>query len=147
MKHSPPSQAEADLAISLSGVIEDPDAQVARMNVYYRSGSDGKFEDAPVKFAMRKFNVDIPAAFVKPGLVEYYLEALDSRGVPVATRGDAEAPLRVTVAGDDDSVVTSPWLWVPVGLAVVAAVVIPIVVVVAGGSTSDSTVTVNVFER
>lgn len=146
IKHAPPSQAEADLPISLSGLVEDPDAKIARLNVYYRTGSEGKFEFAPVKFAMRKFSVDIPADFVRAPIVEYYIEAVDTQDVPMATRGDAEAPLRVRIAGDDGGVVTSPWLWVPIGLAVVAAVVIPIAVVFSGGS-SESTVTVNVFER
>ncbi len=148
IKHSPPAEAESGLAISLSGLIEDPDAEVARLRVYYRTGTDGKFEFSPVKFTMRKFTVDIPADFVASPTVEYYIQALDNNGLPVATKGDAEAPLRVRIPGDEGGgIITSPWLWVPVSLGVVAAVVIPIVIVLAGGSTAESTVTVNVFEQ
>jgi hypothetical protein len=147
IKHSPPAEAEAGLAISLSGVVEDPDANVARLRVYYRTGTDGKFEFSPVKFTMRKFTVDIPADYVSSPTVEYYIQALDQNGLPVATKGDAEAPLRVRIPGDEGgSIITSPFLWVPVGLAVVAAVVIPIAVVFASAST-ESTVSINVYER
>lgn len=150
IKHAPPAEAESGLAISLSGVVEDPDAKVSQMRVYYRTGQDGKFEFSPVKFTMRKFTVDIPADFVAPPTVEYYIEALDGNGVPVATKGDAEAPLRVRIPGDEEGgALTSAALWVPLGVGVAVAVAVTIGLVVGGVFTSgsDSTVMVNVFER
>jgi hypothetical protein len=144
IKHSPPSQGEPGAAISLRGVVEDPDAQVSRLQIFYRAGSSGKFTSRSVKFAMRRFSVSIPASIVEPPLVEYYLQAVDKQGVPVASRGDAEAPLRISIQ-EETSVLESPWFWLPVSVAVVAAVVIPVVVVTT--STSESTVSVNVFER
>jgi hypothetical protein len=144
IKHAPPSESEPGVAIALKGVVEDPDAVVSRLQIFYRTGSSGKFVSKPVKFAMRKFKVTIPSSVVEAPLVEYYLQAVDRQGVPVATRGDAEAPLRVSVV-EDTSVVESPWFWLPVGVVVVAAVVIPVVVVTT--SSSESTVSVNVFER
>jgi hypothetical protein len=152
IKHSPPAEAEAGLAISLSGVVEDPDAKVAQMRVYYRTGTDGKFEFSPVKFTMRKFTVDIPADYVESPVVEYYIQALDGNGLPVATRGDAEAPLRVRVPGEEGGALSAPALWVPVGIgiAVTLAVTIPLALFFSGnlgGSQGESTVTVTVFER
>ena len=39
----------------------------------------------------------IPASAVKPPYVAYYLLATDARGVPLASSGDADAPLRIPV--------------------------------------------------
>lgn len=144
IKHTPPAQVDEGASISLSGTVEDPEASVAKVNLYYRAGSSGKFQTAKVKYAMRKFSVDIPSDVVEPPLVEYYLQAVNEDGLPVATRGDAEAPVRVAVP-ESGGVLSSPWFWIPVSIAVVAAVIIPVVIVAT--AESDSTVTVNVFER
>jgi hypothetical protein len=92
---------------------------------------------------MRKFSVDLPAEAVEPPLVEYYIEALDKKGLPLATRGDAAGPLRIAVP-EGGGVLTSPWFWIPVSVAVIAAVVIPVVIV--STASSDAVVRVNVFE-
>src|SRR5690606_15799459 len=55
IKHSAPAQVESGLGISLTGNIEDPKAVVAKVVLFYRTGSSGKFETAKVKYAMRKF--------------------------------------------------------------------------------------------
>lgn len=145
IKHSAPAQVSSGLTVSLDGKIDDPDAVVDRVILFYRAGTDGKFEQKRVSFAMRKFTVDIPGDAVEPPLVEYYIQAVDTDGLPVATRGDVENPLRIAVPEEGGgSVVESPWLWVPVSLAVVAAVVIPVVIV--STQQRDSTVTVNVFD-
>ncbi len=142
IKHIAPDQVEPDAVVGLQGTIDDPDVQIARMRLYYRTGSSGKFKSARVKYAMRKFTADIPAATIQPPIVEYYFEGLDKSGLPVTSRGDAELPLRIAVA-DSVSVLESPWFWIPVGATVVAAVVIVAVVATSGG---ESTVTVGVFE-
>jgi len=142
VKHTSPAQVDPGASISLEGEVNDPDAIVSKVKLYYRKGTEGKFKTARVKYAVRKFSVEIPSSVVEPPLVEYYLEALDETGLPVATRGDAASPLRVAVT-DDGSVLTSPWLWVPVGVTVVAAVVI---VAVVASSSGESAVTVSVFE-
>lgn len=139
IRHSSPAQIKKGSALALSGEIDDGEGLVAQVRLYYRQGSTGKFASEKVKYAMRKFSVEIPAKSVRPPLVEYYLEALDDRGIPVSTRGDVETPLRVAVP-ETGSVLTSPWLWVPVSVAVVAAVVIPVVIL----SSQTSTATVNV---
>ncbi len=145
IKHTAPAQVSSGLTVSLDGKIDDPDAVVDKVILFYRAGTEGKFEQKRVNFAMRKFTVDIPGDAVEPPLVEYYIQAVDTDGLPVATRGDVENPLRIAVPEEGGaSVVESPWLWVPVSLAVVAAVVIPIVIV--STQQRDSTVTVNVFD-
>lgn len=148
IKHSAPAQVESGLAVSLTGNIEDPKAAVAKVVLYYRSGSSGKFKTAKVKYAMRKFSAEIPGDAIEPPLVEYYVQALDENGLPVASRGDAELPLRIAVP-EESSAISSPALWVPVGLGVVATAVVTGLVIgaAAGLFTSESTVSVNVFEQ
>jgi hypothetical protein len=144
IKHTAPAQVEAGEAVRLEGTVEDPDAQVAQLLLFYRTSGADKFEKVKAKYAMRKFTVEIPGGAVEPPLVEYYLTALDKGVLPVATFGDAEAPQRIAVP-ESGGVLTSPWFWIPVSVAVVAAVVIPVVVVTT--SSGESTVTVNVFDQ
>ncbi|MBM4356479.1 MAG: hypothetical protein FJ096_00055 [Deltaproteobacteria bacterium] len=141
IRHSSPAQVKKGSTLALTGEIDDAEGQVAQVRLYFRQGSSEKFTATKVKYAMRKFSVDVPSSAVRPPLVEYYLEALDERGIPVGTRGDVESPLRVAVP-ETGSVLTSPWLWVPVGVAVVAAVVIPVVILSTQTSTTDVNVTV-----
>lgn len=143
IKYTPPAQVDAGAAIHVEGSIDDPEAKVAVVRVYYRAGSKGKFTDVKAKYAMRKFSVDIPAEVVEAPLVEFYVVASDNGLLPVASRGDADVPLRVAV-NEGGGVLTSPWFWVPVSVAVVAAIVIPVVFVTT--RSSDATVRVNVFE-
>ncbi len=143
--HTAPAQVEADLAVLLEGSIEDPEASVSKLTLYYRTGSSGDFSTAKVKYAMRKFTAEIPGDAVEPPIVEYYIAAVDKNGTTITTRGDAANPLRIAVPESGGSVFTSPWFWIPVGVAVAAAIIIPIVVV--STTTSESTVRVNVFEN
>ena len=55
----------------------------------------------------------LPGAAVQPPIVEYYIEAQDAGGLPVALRGDASAPLRIAVPNPDEggSLFASPWFW------------------------------------
>ena len=142
IKHASPAQADKGKAIRLSGTIDDPKAMVSKLVLFYRKSGEKKFNKKPIKFAMRKFSVDLPQRAVRPPLVEYYIAALDSNGLPVSSRGDVELPLRIAVP-QGRGVLQSPWFWVPVSVAVVATVVI---VAVVATRPSDSKVTVNVFE-
>ena len=143
MKHTSPAQVDGGMAVSLTGTIDDPKAVVSKIKLFYRTGSDGKFHGVKAKYAVRRFSAEIPADAVEPPLVEYYLEALDESGLPVAGRGDAETPLRIAVP-EGTSWYESAWFWVPVSVAVVGAIVVTAVVL--STSTQQSTVTVNVFE-
>jgi hypothetical protein len=142
IKHDAPEQVDPDVAIKVNGSVEDPDSDVAELELFYRTGSKGKFISGKTRYKAGKFSGEIPGKLVQAPIVEYYVEAKGSDGLPVGNRGDAELPLRVAVAGD--SIVSSPWLWVPLSVAVVAAVVIPVAVVTT--RQNDSEVTVNVFD-
>ena len=43
------------------------------------------------------FKATIPATAVKPPIIEYYVQASDSGGLAIGTRGDSDTPLRVAV--------------------------------------------------
>lgn len=143
VKHAAPDQVEPSTAVTLEGKVDDPRGEVWELALFYRTGSKGKFSSGRVKFASGKWTAEIPAKVVEPPIVEYYVEARGAGGLPVGTRGDAELPLRIAVS-DGGSVITSPWLWVPVSVAVVAAVVIPVAVVAT--RSKDAEVTVNVYD-
>lgn len=146
IRHAPPAQVDPGLDVSVTGTVDDPNAAVDELVLYYREGSSEKFTTVKVDFTVRKFRTEIPGSAVEPPLVEYYLEALDAAGLPLATRGDAASPLRIAVA-DESSWYTSPWFWVPVSAVVVAGIVVAAVVATQGSDEGGTAaVTVNVFE-
>ena len=67
----------------------------------------------------------------------------DKGGLPLTSRGDAAAPLRVVV-GSESSVLRSPALWVPLGVAVVGGAIATAFLLTRSKGTS--TVTVGVRE-
>lgn len=119
--HSSPAQVPPGSIIKLTGRVEDPDGRVRGMTLAYRSGAAGKFSTASVSFTLGEFRAEIPKAAVKPPFVEYYLQAIDKGGLPLGSRGDVASPLRIVVPAPEKkgSVLSSPWFWVPVSLAVV----------------------------
>ncbi|MDI3286027.1 hypothetical protein [Polyangium sp. 15x6] len=118
--HTSPAQVPPGTLIKLTGRVEDPDGRVRAMQLAYRAGAEGKFVLVPASYTLGEFRAQIPSDAVKPPLVEYYLQAIDKGGLPLTSRGDAATPLRIAVpAAQKSGVLSSPWFWVPVGLAVV----------------------------
>lgn len=147
IKHSSPPQVEPDSVIKLSGELDDPGNRCKGVELFYRQGSTGKFITVVAAYSMGSFRSQVPASAVKPPFVEYYFLAIDKGGLPLTSRGDAAAPLRVVVPEPQKGggVLTSPWFWVPVGL-VVAGGVVAAVLVATHTSKSTSAVTVSVHE-
>ena len=122
--HTSPAEVPPGTQIKLSGTIDDPKGRVRGVQLAYRAGAKGKFVIVAGTYTLGKFNAQIPAKDVKSPLVEYYFEAVDNTGLPIASRGDAAAPLRIVVPEPQkSSVLTSPAFWVPVGVVVVGVAV------------------------
>jgi hypothetical protein len=122
MLHASPAEARAGATLRLSGTIEDPDSRVRAVQLAYRAGTKGKFVTVAASYTLGEFHTNIPGLSVKPPLVEYYVSAIDKGGLPLVSRGDAGAPLRIVVPREA-GVIGSPFLWVPVGLAVIGGAV------------------------
>lgn len=142
--HSSPAQTSAGTIVKLTGTVEDPDDDVRGVELAYRAGNKGRFVTVAATYSLGQFRAQIPAKSVKPPLVEYYLQAIDKGGLPVASRGDAATPLRIAVP-DSGGVLKSPWFWVPVGVTVVGGAVLTAVLVTMNTG-KTSTVTINVRE-
>ncbi|HEY8042222.1 MAG TPA: hypothetical protein VIF15_20610 [Polyangiaceae bacterium] len=99
IKHSSPSQADAGTEVTLTATLDDPDHRAAGVELFYRTGSSGKFSEVTTQFdaAARSVRATLPPDVVKPPFVAYYLLARDGSGLPVASNGDADAPLRIPV--------------------------------------------------
>jgi hypothetical protein len=97
MKHASPSQVEASTQIDLTATLEDPGKRVMMVRMYYRTGSKGKFVEGDANVEGSHVRATIPSSAVSPPLVEYYLQGFDKGGLPIVSRGDAAAPLRVAV--------------------------------------------------
>ena len=125
IKHSSPAQQDQGLEIKLSGEVDDPGNRTGSVVLHYRTGSQGKFEKVDARLIDARFRTTIPGAAVKPPLVEYYLEALDGKGLPIAARGDALAPLRIAVPApaEGGGLFSSPWFWTGTGAVIVGGVV------------------------
>jgi hypothetical protein len=97
MKHASPSQVAPGTAIDLSATLEDPGKRVTAVKMFYRTGSKGKFSEVTASLDGAGVHATVPGSAVQPPLVEYYLQGFDKGGLPVVSRGDAGAPLRVAV--------------------------------------------------
>jgi len=97
MAHASPPSADPRTPIALSARLGDPDRRVAAVKLFFRSGSRGKFEQQGADLTGGAARATIPASAVRPPLVEYYLQGFDAGGLPIVSRGDAGAPLRVAV--------------------------------------------------
>jgi hypothetical protein len=98
MQHVSPPQIDPHTQIDLTAKLNDPQRRVTSVKVYFRTGSNGKFDeiDADVTDGT-DVKASIPPDSVKPPIVEYYLLGVDKGGLPVVSRGDASAPLRIAV--------------------------------------------------
>lgn len=97
LAHNSPSEVEKGEQIPLSVKLIDPQSRTRSVKLFYRTGSKGKFEPIEVSLIDGKGKATIPGSAVQPPLVEYYFQAFDQGSLPIGSRGDAEAPLRVAV--------------------------------------------------
>jgi tetratricopeptide (TPR) repeat protein len=143
MKHASPSQVEPNTEIPLTVQLEDPQGRVFNVRLFFRTGSKGKFEQQEAPLANNTAKSTIPKEAVKPPLVEYYFQGFDKGGLPVVSRGDAAAPLRVAVPEK-----SSPWvLPLAIGGSAIAAAGIAFIIMGAAGVFSGGQATVNVGVR
>jgi tetratricopeptide (TPR) repeat protein len=99
LRHQSPPQVDPDRAVTLRGQVVDPQSRAQSVRVYFRSGTSGDFAEADAQVDERgNVTAQIPAAAVKPPILEYYLVALGAGDAAVASRGDAQTPLRIAVA-------------------------------------------------
>ncbi len=143
MVHASPPEVPAGTVVKLSGTVEDPDNRVRGVQLAYRTGAKGKFITAAASYTLGELHATIPGAAVKAPLIEYYLTAVDKGGLPLTSRGDAANPIRVVVPREG-GIVSSPALWVPIGLAVAAGAAVGIFFLTR--SKTQTTVTVGVHE-
>lgn len=153
LRHGSPSSATQEKAIDIRGKLDDPENRASSVKLYYRAGSKGDFADVQAEIEGESVRAQIPAAAVKPPVMDYYFEVLDASGNVIATRGDAQSPLRVAV---NDGSSSSGWvLPLAIGGSILGAAAIVGVLALAGvfkGSSTrndparPATVTVNVGE-
>ncbi len=120
LKHLSPAEAPHDQTVEITGSIDDADKRISKIALFYRSGSSGKYTEVPASVTGTAFKANIPGSAVKPPLVEYYIQASDKGGLAIATRGDAETPLRIAVAAEKDASIFSTW-WFWTGTTAVVA--------------------------
>lgn len=120
LKHLPPAEAPHDQSIAVTGTIDDPGKRVAKIVLFYRAGSTGKFLELACTVEAGSFKATIPANAVKPPIVEYYVQASDSGGLAIGTRGDYDTPLRVAVQAEAQGSIFGTW-WFWTGAAAIVA--------------------------
>ena len=154
LKHVPASEVPHDQTVPVSGSVDDPDKRVAKISLFYRTGSAGKFIEVPMSTTGGTFKANIPGNAVKPPLVEYYVQASDTGGLAVASRGDAETPLRIAVAGEKSGSIFGTWWFWTGATAIVAGAVVTGIVLSSkkssgggnNGGPTNSTVTITIGE-
>lgn len=133
IKHTPAVQVDPDAVVKIEGTVEDPNTAVAEVQLFYRTSGADKFASKPLVYSMGSFRGQLPQNIVQPPLCEYYLLAVDAKGLPLASRGDADTPVRIAVREpESDSIFVSPWFWIPVGVVVVGGVIATAIIVSSG---------------
>jgi hypothetical protein len=146
LAHVSPSQVERNTDVPLSVKLDDPQGRVYDVKLFYRTGSKGKFTDLVAVLGNGVAKASIPKDAVTPPIVEYYFQGFDKGGLPIVSRGDAEAPLRIPVPEPK-----RPWL-LPVAIgggALVAGGAVVGILAATGAfksAASKSTVSVSVGE-
>jgi tetratricopeptide (TPR) repeat protein len=156
LKHGSPTQVEAGTNVELRARLDDPDGRTGSVKLYYRSGSKGDFTEALAEVVEGgSVKATLPAAAIKPPVVDYYFEVLDGGGAVIASRGDASSPLRIAVPESSGKGWVLP---VAIGGSVLGAAAIVGILALAGafksspsggggnGGTGTSTVSVSVGE-
>jgi hypothetical protein len=99
LRHRSPPDAPRESAMVLTAQLDDPDHRVANVKLFFRAGSSGKFSEETTQFDATAGSVRgiFPMRAIRPPFVSYYFLANDKHGVPLASSGDADAPLRIPV--------------------------------------------------
>ena len=119
--HSSPPQAVRGTSVSLTATLEDPDHRARSLVLAYRQGSDAVFRRIDcTRGSDGTYSATIPGNDVSPPLVEYYFEAVDAGGLPLASRGDVAAPLRIAVPAPGRPIEEEPAFWGILGGSLVA---------------------------
>lgn len=110
--HRSPPQADRGTQVMLEATLEDPDHRAASLVLAYRQGTSAVFRRVECeRGADGTFTATIPGNDVSPPLVEYYFEAVDGTGLPLASRGDVAAPLRIAVPAPGRPIEEEPAFW------------------------------------
>jgi hypothetical protein len=99
MQHVSPSQVDRHTQVDLTAKLVDPEHRVNSIHLFYRAGSKGKFDEVEADKTGEDVKAQIPPESVKPPIVEYYFTGFDKGGLPIVSRGDADAPFRIAVPG------------------------------------------------
>ncbi len=146
--YAPPAQVDPNTSVKIEGKIDDdPDGHVVNVELAVKSGPNGKFQEKPLVYSMGAFRGEIVPTAVQSPLVEFYILALDKDGLPLASRGDVDAPLRIAVPEPKRRVLVSPAFWGPVGATVVVGAVLAGVLVATvgkGSKTNTPTATIKI---
>ncbi len=140
IQHRSPAEADPETEVPLSATVVDPDQRVSGLVLAYRQGTSAVFTRLDTRpESDGAYHATIPAENVAPPLVEYYFEALDAQGLPVAARGDVAAPLRIAVS-DGANLLEEWWFWTIIGVVVAGVVVGGVVIAdqLSGGPTTGT---------
>lgn len=142
IEHRSPPQQQRGRAVALTASLVDPGRRVARLVLAYRHNNQGIFRRVEARpDPAGGYAVTVPAEVVRPPLVEYYLEAVDSNGLPLQARGDAFAPLRIAVPEPGG---IPWWVWVGGGVLVAGAITGIVVGVVSAQASQPATLNITV---
>ena len=124
IRHASPAQADPGESVDLRASLDDPSGRIVSVVLAYRQGTSDVFRRLDTTRDGEDFLATIPGDDVAPPLVEYYFEGLDGDGLPVASRGDVAAPLRIAVeAPGQGGIATKWWFWTILGAVVIGGAV------------------------
>lgn len=97
IKHATPDDVKEGRELVLSARVTDPSGAVKTVRVFFRKNAREPFREAKGTLQAGRMRARIPGSSIAPPLVEYYLTAEAADGTVLASRGDAQSPLRAAV--------------------------------------------------
>ncbi len=147
IEHTSPPQGERETEVALEAQIVDPDGRVDHLVLAYRQGTSDVFRRVDATPGDGGWSVVIPGEDVRPPLVEYYFEAIDGGGLPVASRGDIAAPLRIAVEAEaGSSILTKWWFWTAAAVVVGGAVTATVLLTRGDDAPAQGTLVIDVTD-
>jgi len=118
--HTPVGVALGGRPLPMRARVKDPQ-QGMEVLLHYRLKGEGTYFSLPMQGSLREgVEAIIPQYMVDPKGLEYYIEAVDEKGMVIASSGSQDHPYSVEVRGR--KVRIPPLLW---GLAILVVLAIP----------------------
>jgi tetratricopeptide (TPR) repeat protein len=121
-----------------------PGGIAVTLQLFYRTRGTANFSKVSGEGSLGRFSVTIPGMAIEAPGIEYYVEALDDNGAPIAAAGSLASPILLDIAARGKPVYKRGVFWGVLGGVLVAGAIAGVVsfLVLRPGPNTPATVTI-----